>query len=270
MRKVMLITGASSGIGKVAAQHMNKLGWKVYATARRVDKMQDLQKQGCEVLAMDVTQDDTMVAGINEILQKEGKIDALINNAGYGSYGSLEDVPIDEGRYQFEVNVIGLARLTQLVLPHMRGAKAGRIINISSIGGKFGEPHGAWYHGTKWAVEGMSDSLRMELKQFGIDVVVIEPGAINSEWSGIAQTKLLETSGDTAYGNLARKHVNMLKKYDGQGSDPIVIAKAIEKACEASKPKTRYVVGKGSSMFLTVKKLLSDRGFDKMMLNQMK
>lgn len=270
MKKVMLITGASSGMGKVTAQHMNKLGWKVYATARRVERMKDLQAQGCETIAMDVTKDQTMEAGIDTIIRKEGKIDVLVNNAGYGSYGSLEDVPIDEGRYQFEVNVIGLARLTQLVLPHMRKAKGGKIINVSSIGGKFGEPHGAWYHGTKWAVEGMSDSLRMEVKQFGIDVIVIQPGAIITEWSGIAQQKLLETSGHTAYGNLAKKHANMLKKYDGQGSNPIVIAKAIEQACNASNPKTRYAVGKGAKMFLMVKKLLSDRGFDKMMLGQMK
>jgi short-subunit dehydrogenase len=270
MAKTVLITGCSSGIGEETALYMKGKGWNVYATARRVERMKHLESQGIHTLSMDVTEDITMTQTIDFIIAKEGKIDALVNNAGYGSYGALEDVPLSEGKYQFEVNVFGLARLTQLVLPHMRLQQSGTIVNISSIGGKFGEPHGSWYHATKYAVEGLSDSLRMEVQQFGINVVVIEPGAIISEWSDIAQKKLVEVSGKTAYSSSVERHVNMLKKYDGQGSKPIVVAEVIYKACSSEKPKTRYTVGKGAKMLLTVRWLVSDRIFDKIMLGLMK
>ena len=158
---------------------------------------------------MDVTIEESMVKGVNEILKNEKRIDVLVNNAGYGSYGSLEEVPISEAKYQFEVNIFGLARLTQLVIPAMRAQHSGTIINISSIGGKIGEPHGVWYHATKFALEGLSDSLRMELSQFGIDVVVVEPGAIVTEWAGIARDNLLKVSGHGPYKDLAQKHYKM-------------------------------------------------------------
>lgn len=270
MKKTVLITGASSGIGEKTATYLHENGYTVYATARRVERMKKLEQQGIHVLKMDVTDDESMKNCIDQIIEKEHRIDVLVNNAGYGSYGALEDVPMSEARYQFEVNVFGLARLIQLVLPHMRSKKQGKIINISSIGGSFGEPHGSWYHATKFAVEGLSDSLRMELKQFNIDVVIIKPGAILTEWSGIAQENLLKVSGNTAYGDLAKKHVAMLNRFDGQGSDPIVIAKAIKSACESEKPKTRYVVGKSSGLMMNMRKVLSDRMFDNMMLSQMK
>ena len=150
----------------------------MYAVARRVERMAALQATGVHTFAMDVTDDASMVAGVERVIDETGRIDVLVNNAGYGSYGAVEDVPIDEARRQFEVNVFGLARLIQLVTPHMRERASGRIINISSIGGKFYEPLGAWYHATKFAVEGFSDSLRVELRPFGIDVVIIEPGPI--------------------------------------------------------------------------------------------
>lgn len=250
-KKVVLITGASAGIGKETAKLLVKGGFTVYGAARRLDKMQDLKEIGVNLIALDVTDDAAMVKGVQEIIQKEKTIDILVNNAGYGSYGSLEDVPISEAKYQFEVNIFGLARLTQLVLPYMRAQKSGRIINISSMGGKFGEPHGAWYHATKYAVEGLSDSMRMELKQFGIDVVVIQPGAIVTEWNTIARTNLAKVSGTTAYKDLAMKHVKMLEKADGSmGSQPIVIAKVIEKAITAKCPKTRYAAGGGAKLIL--------------------
>jgi NAD(P)-dependent dehydrogenase (short-subunit alcohol dehydrogenase family) len=269
-KRTVLITGASSGIGKETAKLMVKKGFTVYGASRRLEKMHDLEAHGVKLLKMDVTDEDSMVAGVKEILQNEGRIDILINNAGYGSYGALEDVPMEEAKYQFEVNIFGLARLTQLVIPHMRKQNAGRIINISSIGGSIGEPHGAWYHATKYALEGLSDSLRMELKQFNIDVVVIKPGAILTEWNGIARENLLKVSGDTAYKELARKHVKMLERADAQGSEPIEVAKTILKASLVARPKTRYATGKGAKIILLLRSLLSDRMFDKLTLNMIK
>lgn len=271
MKKIILITGASSGIGKETAKYLAQQNTIVYATARRVDKMDDLKNYGIKTMPLDVTNDESMQAAVNNILTAEGKIDVLINNAGYGSFGALEDVPLPEAKYQFEVNVFGLARLTQLVLPYMRKQHSGKIINISSMGGKFGEPHGAWYHSTKYAVEGLSDSLRMELKQFNIDVVLIEPGAIKSEWGGIATDKLLEVSGKTAYKDLVQKQVKMFERtYKLVGSEPIVVAKAISKAVFSSNPKTRYAVGGGAKLILFFRRILSDKLFDKIMLSQLK
>lgn len=264
--KVALVTGASSGIGKETARLLTAAGFKVYAAARRTDRMGDLISSNIDLLAMDVTDDDSIQNGINTIITQMGRIDVLVNNAGYGSYGALEDVPMEEARYQFEVNVFGLARLTQLVLPYMRAQRSGKIINVSSIGGKIGEPHGSWYHATKFAVEGLSDSLRMELKEFGIDVVVVEPGAIKTEWASIARDKMLQTSGNTAYAALAHKHSAMFAKADKMGSDPVVIAKTIRKAATASRPKTRYIAGSGAYPILFAKKILSDRMFDRLMI----
>ncbi len=270
MNRVALITGASSGIGMETAKLLAKQGYTVYGAARRMEKMQELKLAGIKLLAMDVTDEVSMISGINEVLKTEGRIDVLLNNAGYGSYGALEDVPLSEARYQFEVNIFGMARLTQLVLPHMRAQRSGRIINISSIGGKLGEPHGAWYHATKYAVEGLSDSLRMELKEFGIDVVIIEPGAIITEWAGIAREHMLKTSGNTAYGELTRKHAKMFENADKMGSKPIVVAKTIVKAITTRRPKTRYATGGGAKAILFARRILSDRMFDKVMLSLMK
>ena len=270
MKKVALITGASSGIGKETAKLLVQEGYTVYRAARRVDKMADLKEVGVKLLAMDVTNDESMIAGVNEILSTENRIDVLINNAGYGSYGALEDVPISEAKYQFEVNIFGLARLTQLITPMMRKQGSGKIINISSIGGSLGEPHGAWYHATKYAVEGLSDSLRMELKQFGIDVVIIKPGAILTKWNQIARENLIKVSGNTDYKVLAHKHAKMLENADKQGSQPIVVAKTIVKATLAKNPKTRYATGGGAKIILFIRKILSDRMFDKLILSMMK
>lgn len=270
MKKVALITGASSGIGKETALLFLKNDFIVYAAARRLERMHDLEEAGIHIIQMDVTDDYMMIKSIQEILNTEKRIDVLVNNAGYGSYGSLEDVPLSEARYQFEVNVFGMARLTQLVLPHMRSQKSGRIINISSVAGKFGEPHGSWYHATKFAVEGLSDCLRMELKQFGVDVVIIEPGLIKTEWNTIARENLMKVSGNTVYKDLASKHVNMLKSYDDGGSDPSVIANTIIKAALKKSPKTRYAVGYGSWFILFARKIFPDKIFDKIMLSQIK
>ena len=172
---VAFVTGASTGIGFETAKKLAAHGFTVYAGARRVEKMGPLKADGVRVLALDVTDEDSMSAAVGKVLAAHGRIDVLVNNAGYGAYGSLEEVELAEGRRQFDVNVFGLARMTQLVIPAMRAAGAGRIINVSSMGGKMYEPLGAWYHATKFAVEGLSDSLRIELKPHGIDVSIIEP-----------------------------------------------------------------------------------------------
>lgn len=262
--RVALVTGASSGIGEATARQLIAAGWRVYAGARRVDRMQPLAAAGARLLALDVTDDASMQQAIDTIRRDEGRLDALVNNAGYGSYGALEEVPLDEGRRQFEVNVFGLARLTQLSLPMMRAQRSGRIVNITSIGGKIGEPFGSWYHATKFAVEGLSDSLRMELHPFGIDIVIIEPGAIKTEWNGIARDGLMKYSGDGPYREGAREHVKMLASAD-QGpmpSPPEVVARTIVRALQAARPKTRYATGGGAQMVLFLRRVLSDRAFD--------
>ena len=261
---VALVTGGSSGIGESTARALLAKGFVVYAVARRVDRMAALSELGVHTFAMDVTDDASMVAGIDRIIDEQGHIDVLVNNAGYGSYGAVEDVPIDEARRQFEVNVFGLARLVQLVTPHMRERKSGRIINISSIGGKFYEPFGAWYHATKFAVEGFSDSLRMELRPFGIQVVLIEPGPIRTEWNEIARDSLLERSGDGAYASYARQAHGVMERFDepSRASTPEEVADKIVKAALAKRPAARYPVGRGARTITTSRDLLPDRVFD--------
>ncbi len=266
MAKTVLITGASSGIGEETVKLLLAAGYTVYAGARRLDRMKSLADAGARVLALDVTEDASMTAAVETVLQEAGRIDVLINNAGYGSYGSLEDVPPEEARRQFDVNILGLARLTQLVLPTMRAQRSGRIVNISSIAGKFGEPFGSWYHATKFALEGLSDSLRMELHPFGIDVVVIQPGATHSEWAGIAHDSLLKYSGEGPYHKAATAHANMMEE-GHKGSIPAqpgVVARTIVQAVQSRKPRTRYVTGGLARTMLFMRRLLSDRGFDAM------
>ena len=267
MARTVLITGASSGIGEAIARQLLAEGYRVFAGARRVERMAALRDAGARLLALDVTDEASMSAAIASVVADGGRLDALVNNAGYGSYGSLEDVPLEEGRRQFEVNVFGLARLTQLALPIMRGQGAGRIVNITSIGGKMHEPFGAWYHATKFAVEGMSDCLRMELAPFGVDVIVIEPGAIKTEWSDIARDNLLKYSGGGAYARGAQTHARMLASaYQGRApSPPGVVAKTVSRALAAARPRTRYATGSGAGPILFLRWLLPDRAFDWLM-----
>jgi NAD(P)-dependent dehydrogenase (short-subunit alcohol dehydrogenase family) len=262
--RVALVTGASSGIGASAAIRLSELGFTVYAGARRVDRMSALEPHGIRVLPLDVTDDLSMTSAVDRILAETGRIDVLVNNAGYGSYGSVEDVPIDEGRRQFEVNVFGLARLTQLVLPTMRAQASGRVVNISSIGGKVYEALGAWYHATKFAVEGFSDSLRLELAPFGIKVVIIEPGAIRTEWGGIAAGSAIERSGDTAYAAQAAQLARVYSTADrpNMGSEPDVVARAIGKAATVKRPRARYAVGSFAKPIVWSRKLLPDAAMD--------
>ncbi len=262
--RVALVTGGSSGIGEHTVRELLDAGFVVYAVARRVDLMEPLAERGAHVFAMDVTDDASMVAGIERIIAERGRIDVLVNNAGYGSYGAVEDVPIDEARRQFEVNVFGLARLVQLVAPYMREQRSGRIINISSIGGKFYEPFGAWYHATKFAVEGFSDCLRLELKPFGVKVVIIEPGPIITEWNEIARDSLLERSGSTAYARWAKRAHRVLTEFDkpGRASTPDVVARKIRKAATIQRPAARYPVGQGARAITLGRDLTPDPIFD--------
>ena len=264
--KVALVTGASSGIGDATARRLAQLGYIVYAVARRVDRMAALKERGIRTEAADVTDDAALVSLVNKIISDAGRIDVLVNNAGYGSYGALEDVPIAEARRQFDVNVFGLARLTQLVLPHMRAQRDGYIVNVSSVGGKIWEPLGSWYHATKFAVEGLSDSLRAEVAEFGIKVIVIEPGAIRTEWAAISADNLEAASASTPYREQARFVGGALRTADKSRltSGPDVVANAIAKAVQSPRPRTRYAVGGGARSVLLAQRVLTDRGFDRL------
>jgi NAD(P)-dependent dehydrogenase (short-subunit alcohol dehydrogenase family) len=261
---VALVTGASSGIGAQTALLLHAAGFAVYGAARRVERMQSLADQGIGTFSMDCTDDSSMTAGLAKIIAATGRIDVLVNNAGYGSYGSVEDVPIEEARRQFEVNVFGLARLIQLAVPHMRAQGSGRIINVSSIGGKIYEPLGGWYHAAKFAVEGLSDSLRIELRPFGIDVVIIEPGPILTEWNAIARQNMLKNSAGTAYASQAESVFRRLESADSPrlSSGPEVVARKIVAAATARNPRARYPVGKGAGTIVRARKILPDRALD--------
>jgi NAD(P)-dependent dehydrogenase (short-subunit alcohol dehydrogenase family) len=262
--QVALVTGGSSGIGEATALKLAELGYTTYAAARRVHRMEHLTKAGIRLLAMDVTDEESMQSAVKRIIAEEGRIDVLVNGAGYGSYGALEDVPLSEARRQFEVNVFGAAMLTQLVLPHMRAQRAGTIVNITSMGGKIYTPLGGWYHATKFALEALSDCLRLEVQPFGIDVVVIEPGGIRTEWPGIAADKLKEASGGGAYARQADAVAASLSSEATarRSSPPTVIADTIAKAVTARRPKTRYAAGYGARPIIFLHGVLPDRWFD--------
>lgn len=266
-RKIALVTGASSGIGEATALELSKAGYTVYAAARRVERMNHLKASGIHPIPMDVTDDASMQAGVAQIVHEQGRLDVLVNNAGYGSYGALEDVPMEEARAQMEVNVFGAARLTQLVLPHMRAQRSGTIVNITSMGGKITTPLGAWYHATKFALEAISDCLRMEVAPFGIDVVVIEPGGIKSEWSGIAAEKVRAVSGTGPYAAQGQAVAASLTSdaTARRSSPPELIGRTIVKAVTARRPKTRYAVGFGAKPMIAAHAILPDRAFDALM-----
>ncbi|WP_120519875.1 oxidoreductase [Arthrobacter celericrescens] len=265
-QKVALVTGASSGIGAITARQLKEAGFVVYGAARRVDRMAELAALGVHTIALDVIDESSAKNAVTKILETEGRIDVLVNNAGYGSYGALEDVAMHEARAQIDVNLFGLAYLTQLVLPAMRAQRGGTIINISSMGGQFATPMGSWYHASKYAVEGLSDALRLELKRFGIDVVLIQPGSIRTEWGEIAAEKLRITSGHGPYGEQANAMAKSLASSSQPGtkmaSPPSVIARAVTKAATARRPRTRYRLGFGARPLIFLSRLLPNRVFD--------
>lgn len=264
-KKVALVTGASSGIGYNTALALAKEGFVVYGAARRLDRLQKLKDKGIQIISLDVTQEESMKNCVDSIIKKEGRIDILVNNAGYGSYGAIENIPMEEARRQIEVNVFGLARMSQLVVPFMRFQGFGRIINISSMGGKIYTAFGGWYHATKFAVEALSDCMRVEVKDFGVDVVLIEPGGIKTDWGIIAADNLNKVSKGGAYETKALKTAEgMRRMYSSNNlTDPKVIANTIVKASTASKPKTRYLIGYGAKPLVFLRRLLPDRLFDR-------
>ena len=262
--KVILLTGASSGIGYDTAVALAQQGHKVYAAARRVERMEPLRQYGIVPLKMDVTDEASMQEGVKTLLEAEGRIDVLINNAGYGYFGAVENVPMDDARNQLEVNVFGLARLCQLVLPTMRAQHSGRIINTASVAGRAVFYYGGWYHVSKYAVESLSDAMRMELKPFGIDVVIIEPGAIKTNWGIIAADHLIESSKGTAYEQTGTMMANNLRNMylSNTISDPAVVRKAIVRAVNARRPCTRYRIGRMANAIVFFHWLLPTRWWD--------
>jgi NAD(P)-dependent dehydrogenase (short-subunit alcohol dehydrogenase family) len=268
-KPVALITGASSGMGKDFALRLLSEGYTVYGAARRTERMQDIVAAGGVGLAMDVTDDTTMVAGVDRIIQEQGRIDVLINSAGYGQMGALEDVPIDVARRQIEVNLIGAGRLTQLCLPHMRSRKFGKIVNISSIGGKCAFPMAGWYHASKFALEGYSDSLRMEVRPFGIDVIVIQPGGTDSEWFPVAIAELERYSAKNAYANLVMA-IQKSPAWKRKMPAPRAITDLVIKALRGKTPRTRYHGAAGAGLILFLRYVLSDRMYDRLIMTQYK
>ena len=264
MTKVILITGASSGIGFDAAASLARQGHRVYAAARRVERMEPLKALGVVPLRMDVTDEASLEAGVRTVLEAEGRIDALVNNAGYGYFGAIENVPREEARRQLEVNVFGLARLCQLVIPSMREQGSGRIVNISSVAGKTVLYFGGWYHVSKFSVEALSDALRMELKPFGIDVSMIEPGGIKTNWGIIAADHLAESSKGTPYeAEGLRESETMRKAYSMRLlSNPSVVTRAISKAVNSRRPRARYRVGFGAGTLVFLHAILPTRWWD--------
>ncbi|MBN1528773.1 MAG: SDR family NAD(P)-dependent oxidoreductase [Thermoleophilaceae bacterium] len=261
----VLITGCSTGIGRATAELLAREGNTVYATARRPESIEDLRAAGCRTLALDVDDEASMSAAVAAVEEAEGVVGALVNNAGYSQSGAVETVPLDSVRRQFETNVFGLIRMCQLVLPGMRRAGRGRIVNVSSMGGKLVFPGGGVYHATKHAVEALSDAMRFELKGFGIQVVVIEPGLIKTQFADTVAGQMPVEDGPYADFNRSVTEATV-GVYEGPlarlGAGPEAVAKAIKKALEARKPRTRYPVTPSARLLLTQRKLLPDRAWD--------
>jgi short-subunit dehydrogenase len=265
--KTCLVTGASSGIGKATALELARAGYIMYGVARRVDKMEAMRTAGAYTLAMDIKNEADIERVVDTILKEQGRIDALVNNAGIGLHGSSEEVSMEQARNLFEVNLFGTARLTQLVLPHVRQQGEGTIIQVSSIGGEIALPLGGWYYASKHALEAYSDSLRQEMKRFGVRVVIVQPGLIKTEFEDETPKELRTISGKGAYGKLAEAMAKRAETSLGEGSkasNPSVVAVTIRKAIETANPKPRYVVGYVAGTLLWLNRHLPTRTFDKM------
>jgi NAD(P)-dependent dehydrogenase (short-subunit alcohol dehydrogenase family) len=267
--RAVLITGCSSGIGWATAERLAQRGWTVYATARDVEAVAPLEERGCRLLPLDVTDEGSMRHAVEEVERAEGAVGVLVNNAGYSQSGAVEEVPMEKVRRQFETNVFGLVRMCQLVLPGMRGQGFGRIVNLSSMGGKLTFPGGGFYHATKYAVEAISDALRFEVRGFGVEVVVIEPGLIRT---GFAQTAVgsmgeEEANSGPYAGFEAGVARTTRENYERGplarlGGGPEAVAETIERAISAARPRTRYAVTPSAKLLIPARRLLPDRAWD--------
>lgn len=269
MKKVILITGSSSGIGFATLEKLVGEGHIVYGGGRKAEDLKAIEKAGAHALKMEMTDYKSLDSAVDEVHKQEGRIDVLFNNAGYGLYGSVEETSIEDAKRQFDVNLFGLARLTQFVLPIMRKQMSGKIINTSSMGGKIYTPLGAWYHATKHALEGWSDALRLELKAFNIDVVIIEPGGIETLWGTVAADNIERITSKGPYKEFGKQTAaSMRSRYEQPGvlSPPSVVAGTVSKAINAKRPKTRYVTGKYARTSILTRKFLGDRIYDKIIL----
>jgi NAD(P)-dependent dehydrogenase (short-subunit alcohol dehydrogenase family) len=269
--KAVLITGCSTGIGRSTAEHLAAKGHTVYATARRPESIADLKDKGCKTLALDVVDESSMQTAVSAVEEAEGAVGVLVNNAGYSQSGAVESVKLDDVRAQFETNVFGLLRMCQLVLPTMREQRWGRIVNVSSMGGKLVFPGGGIYHATKHAVEALSDALRFEVRGFGVDVVIIEPGLITTHFAEAASSASARgTEGDGPYARFnaavdkitANAYAGPMAKL---GGGPETVARAIERAIIARRPKTRYPVTPSARLTLMQRRLVTDRMWDRAM-----
>jgi short-subunit dehydrogenase len=268
----VLITGCSTGIGRATAERLAEEGYNVHATARRLESIEDLGERGCVTHALDVTNESSMEEAVAEV-EKDGPVGALVNNAGYSQSGAIETIPMKSVRKQFETNVFGLIRMCQLVLPGMRGEGLGRIVNLSSMGGKLTFPGGGIYHATKHAVEALSDALRFEVREFGVHVVVIEPGLIVTEFGETAAGTLADVE---EHGPYAKFNADVAKvtanAYTGGmarfGAGPEAVAGKISKALSANRPNTRYKVTPSAKLMMGMRRLMTDRMWDRMMRSQ--
>ncbi|HEV3229677.1 MAG TPA: oxidoreductase [Solirubrobacteraceae bacterium] len=274
--RAVLITGCSSGIGHATAERLARSGWTVYASARHPEAIADLQQAGAKTLALDVCDEESMRAAVAGIEEAEGAIGVLINNAGYSQSGAVESIPMELVRRQFETNVFGLLRLTQLVLPGMRRQHYGRVVNISSMGGRLTFPGGGIYHATKHAVEALSDALRFELRGFGVHVVIVEPGLIRTRFGEAAVGALNQAGDSDGSGPYAEFNTAVaqttLGAYQGPlarlGAGPEAVAKVIERALRARRPRPRYRVTASARVLLVQRRLMPDRAWDAMLSTQ--
>ena len=267
-QRTVLITGASSGIGKATARLLLRQGWKVIAAARKTESMSDLCELGAEVLPLDISDIDSRHLLMTQIHQRFGALDALVNNAGFGDVGPVETMSIQTARDQFDVNVFGLIGLTQLVLPEMRKRGKGRVINISSIAGRFVTPGAGWYGASKFALEALSDALRLELHQFGIKVVIIEPGLIATRFETVARKSMAESQRDPAWAPMMKKVEENWQEGFKKASSAIVVAETIQKALNARAPKARYRCGHRSESAV-IQGLLPTKLWDAVLRMQM-
>ncbi|WP_303063465.1 oxidoreductase [Acidaminococcus massiliensis] len=263
-QQVVLVTGASSGIGRETAILLAKTGHVVYGAARRLEKLQELSKYGVIPLVLDVTKEYSCQNALQQILNQQGTLDILINNAGYGSYGAVEDVPLTEAQRQLDVNVFGAIRLTQMVLPLFRRQHRGRVIMISSIAGRLTGPFGGWYHASKYALEALSDALRMETAGQGIWVSIVEPGLVRTPWGHIAADHLAASARRGPYARLAEQAARGIHRlYDKKWlTSPAEVARTIFLAVNAAQPQARYLCGKDAYLLLVLHTLLPTGLYD--------